>query len=65
MERKFDAVVIGAGPAASEVLAGRLSKRGGKLVAIRDAYPPASEESMSSPAPDRTVSFSARSNCLS
>ena len=33
MEREFDVVVVGAGPA-GEVIAGRLAKRGGKRVAI-------------------------------
>lgn len=37
MEREFDVVVIGAGPA-GEVAAGRLSERGGKRVAIVESH---------------------------
>lgn len=37
MEREFDVVVIGAGPA-GEILAGRLAERGGKSVAIVESH---------------------------
>src|SRR5918994_4471416 len=37
MEREFDVVVIGAGPA-GEIVAGRLAERGGKRVAIVESH---------------------------